>query len=79
MSALNFGAMMKKKRSKQGWSMAALADKLQQEHGIATSRSAVSLWENNKAIPRMQTLRALMEVYDMTPMERLLAYEVVGQ
>jgi len=79
MGALDFGAMIKKKRSRQGWTMINVTERLEADHGITISRGSVSLWENNKAIPRMQTLRALMEVYDMDPMERLLAYEVIGQ
>ena len=79
MGALDFGAMIKKKRDRYGWTMGNVSQKLQTDHGISITRGAISLWENNKAIPRMQTLRALMEVYDMTPMERLLAYEVIGQ
>jgi len=79
MGALDFGAMIKKKRDHQGWTMVDVTQLLETQHGIVITRASVSLWENNKAIPRMPTLRALMEVYNMTPLERLLAYEVIGQ
>lgn len=51
---------LKKLRQERGYSQQQLADKLN------ISRQAISKWENGKAIPDIENLQLLCEIYDVS-------------
>lgn len=62
----DFGVRLKSLREERGWTQAQLCQILNSRFGSNINNAMLSKWENGKDSPRMDNVRRLIEVFDVS-------------